>query len=55
MNPLWLMRMSRWARQVRSPGQVIAVIAIVIACLAIYGIERYIGWPDWATAQRMRP
>ena len=52
---IWLMRMATWARNPPSPGRVKAVLAIFAVCLLIVGIEALGWWPDWATAQRMRP
>ena len=54
LNPHWLLRMSRWARQPPSPGRVALVLAVVALCAALYGIERIWGWPDWLTAERVR-
>ena len=31
-----------------------SVLAIIAACLAIFGIEWLGLWPDWATAEKMR-
>ncbi|MDU8911529.1 hypothetical protein [Aestuariicoccus sp. MJ-SS9] len=46
MNWLQLLRMSRWARHPPSPRKVKLVLAIVAACLALYAVERWIGWPE---------
>lgn len=50
----WLVRMSHWARNPPSEKRVILVLAIILVCLAIFGIEWLGLWPDWATAQKMR-
>jgi len=50
-----LLRMSRWARNPPSPKRVRFVLVIIAICLLIYAIERTGWWPDWATAQRIRP
>lgn len=55
MNLVWFMRMARWARRPPSAGRVKLVLAILALCLALAGIEAAGLWPDWATAQRMRP
>ncbi|MDB5664947.1 MAG: hypothetical protein JWS11_1490 [Cypionkella sp.] len=47
MNPIWLMRMARWARHPPSPGRVKLVLGVVVACLVLFGIEHFWGWPDW--------
>lgn len=55
MSPAWLVRMARWARNPPSWGRVKLVAAIVAACLALYAIEVFVGWPDMLTVERMRP
>ncbi|MDB5660855.1 MAG: hypothetical protein JWS10_3470 [Cypionkella sp.] len=47
MNPIWLMRMARWARHPPSPGRVKLVLGVVVVCLVLFGIEHFWGWPDW--------
>ena len=54
MDPRWLLRMSRWARNPPSPKMVKLVLGLLAVLICIWLIERYIGWPDWATAERMR-
>ena len=51
MNPMWLMRMYRWAKNPPSMRQVIGLLAIIGVCLALVGIEALGLWPDWATTQ----
>ena len=53
MNPIWLLRMSRWARNPPSARRVKLVLAVVAIIAVIWGIERMGWWPDWATAVRM--
>ena len=53
MNIHWLMRMARWARNPPSAKQVKFVLAIVAACAILFVIERYVGWPDALTADRV--
>ncbi|MFD2739329.1 hypothetical protein ACFSUD_07115 [Sulfitobacter aestuarii] len=55
MEPRWLFRMSRWARNPPSPARVKLVFAIIALALAIGAIEWLGYWPDWATAERIRP
>lgn len=50
----WLIRAKRWARNPPSAGRVKLVLAVVGLCLALYAIERWIGWPDALTAERLR-
>ncbi len=57
MNILQLLRMSKWARNPPSERRVKLVIAVLLICLMIAGIE-YLGlWPDWAKTEpgRFRP
>ena len=51
MNPRWLFRMARWAHRPPGMRRVLLVLGIVMLCLAILGIERFIGWPDWMTIE----
>ncbi|MDF1718430.1 MAG: hypothetical protein P1U75_17425 [Antarcticimicrobium sp.] len=59
MNFFWLLRMRRWVQHPPSWGRVKLVLAVVAICLALYAIERWIGWPDALNLQpggpRMRP
>ena len=45
MNPIWLVRMARWARHPPSPGRVKLVLGVVLACLLIWGLEQWLGSP----------
>lgn len=47
MNWFHLLRMARWARNPPSPGRTKFILAIATACLAIFIVETWIGWPDW--------
>ena len=53
MNPRWLLRMARWARNPPSEGRVKFVFAIIAICLALVAIEYFFGWPDWLTPHRL--
>ena len=53
MNQIWLLRMSRWARNPPSAKQVKLVFGIIGLALVIFGIEWMGWWPDWATAERI--
>lgn len=46
MNPLWLLRASRWARNPPSARRVWLVLGVVAACLLLAGLERLTGTPD---------
>lgn len=50
MNLRWMLRAARWARRPPSARRVVFVLAIVAACLILFAIERFVGWPDWLTA-----
>ncbi|KPU84165.1 hypothetical protein JI58_05450 [Marinosulfonomonas sp. PRT-SC04] len=47
MNLRHLLRMSKWARNPPSEKKVKLVIGIVMICLILFAIERWIGVPDW--------
>ena len=59
MNIRWLFRMARWAQSPPSEKRVKFVFAIIAICLVIFGIEYFVGWPDWMSMdpsnRRMRP
>ena len=52
MNPIWFIRMSKWARNPPSKRMVKLVFGILAVAIAIFLIERYIGWPDWLSLER---
>lgn len=47
MNLRHLLRMSKWARKPPSETKVKLVIGIIVLCLILFAIERWIGVPDW--------
>ncbi|HHI70773.1 MAG TPA: hypothetical protein ENJ91_07205 [Rhodobacteraceae bacterium] len=47
MNFRYLLRMAKWARHPPSAKRVKLVIGVIVICLIIYAIERWIGVPDW--------
>ncbi|MBV0912112.1 hypothetical protein [Anianabacter salinae] len=49
MNPRWLVKASLWARNPPSMKKVIFVLAIIGLCIALFVVERYVGWPNWLT------
>lgn len=49
MNLAFFLRMSNWARNPPSAKRVKMVLWVIGFCLALYAIERWIGWPDWLT------
>ena len=54
MNLRQLLRMSKWARHPPSAKRVKLVIGIVVICLVLFAIERWIGVPEWLQMERMR-
>ncbi|MGI3167612.1 hypothetical protein ACRARG_00560 [Pseudooceanicola sp. C21-150M6] len=54
MTPLWFLRMSRWARNPPSAARVKLVLAVIALCLAIVGLEKLVGFPDWLTPNDLR-
>ncbi|WP_261194279.1 hypothetical protein [Pseudoruegeria sp. SHC-113] len=53
LGPRWLMKMSLWARNPPPLKKVLFVFGIIGVCLALFAVERLVGWPDWATVNRM--
>jgi hypothetical protein len=49
MNLIWLSRAARWARNPPSSARVTLVLAVVLACLILVGIEHFWGWPKSLT------
>lgn len=47
LNPRQFLRMSKWARRPPSARRVKLVLAVIAISLAIYGLERVFGTPDW--------
>lgn len=54
MNIAWLMRMRRWVQNPPSLRRVLMVFAIIAVAIAIYWIEHFGMWPDWATSERLK-
>jgi len=48
MNLRPFLRMSKWARNPPGEKRVKLVLAVIVLCLALFAIERFIGWPNWA-------
>ncbi|NYI29671.1 hypothetical protein [Sulfitobacter geojensis] len=53
MNPVWLMRMSQWARNPPSAKRVKLVFGIIAIAAVIWGIEWLGYWPEWAKTERI--
>lgn len=41
------MRMARWAHHPPGWRRVVLVLAIIALCLVLFGLERWLGLPDW--------
>lgn len=54
MNPRWLWRMSRWARNPPSENRVKLFFAVLAICLALFAYEYFIGVPEWMTEFKTR-
>ncbi|MBV2360673.1 hypothetical protein KUH32_12875 [Thalassococcus sp. CAU 1522] len=51
---IWLMRMVRWVRRPPSRQYRNMVAIVLVVCAVLFAVERWVGWPDWATAERFR-
>lgn len=49
-----LMKAKLWARNPPSEKRVKLVLGAIAICLVIVGVEKFIGWPDWATVEKLR-
>ena len=49
----WFLRMALWVRNPPSAKRVMLVLGVVAVCLALYAIDRLIGWPEWLTPNRV--
>ncbi|MGR1582225.1 hypothetical protein ACSSNL_12250 [Thalassobius sp. S69A] len=52
---MWFLRMAKWARHPPSAKRVRLVLGVIALCLILVAIERWIGWPEALTVQKMRP
>ncbi|WP_199489450.1 hypothetical protein [Pseudotabrizicola alkalilacus] len=55
MNPIWFLRMAKWARNPPSWARVKLVVGVVLVCFVIFGFEYFWGWPEALTPQKVRP
>jgi len=53
MNPIWFLRMAKWAKNPPSAARVKLVLAVVAFCAALALFEWVFGWPDWLTTTRL--
>ena len=54
MNPRQLFRMSKWARKPPSEARVKLVFGVIAIALAIWGLEKVFGTPEWMNLPDMR-
>ena len=57
MDPMvrWGIRLVEWFRNPPSRQHVILMGVVIAFCLALVLIERFIGWPEWATMRDQAP
>ncbi|NKE44210.1 hypothetical protein HB662_05440 [Roseomonas frigidaquae] len=48
-----LIRMAQWLRHPPSRRTVQIIIVVLVVATALVLVERFIGWPDWATTERV--
>lgn len=48
-----LPRLAMWIRRPPSPRKMLIIAVVAAAALAIAGIEKYVGWPDALTVERL--
>lgn len=46
-NPRHFLRMARWARNPPSENRVLLAIGVIVLCLGLWAVEKWVGWPDW--------
>ena len=52
MSPRHWLRMAKWARHPPSATRVKLVLGVVVVCIVIVAVERYIGWPEALTLEK---
>ncbi|WP_296419222.1 hypothetical protein [Pseudooctadecabacter sp.] len=50
----FLLKASQWARNPPSEKRVKLVIGVILVCLILVGVEKFVGWPEWARVERLR-
>jgi hypothetical protein len=48
-----LPRLAIWIRRPPSPRRMLLIAVVVAAALVIVGIEKYVGWPEALTVERL--
>ena len=54
MNYRIFLRMAKWAHTPPGTKRVVLVLSIVVACLLLFAIERFIGLPEWTQMEPTR-
>jgi hypothetical protein len=54
MNPIWFLRMAKWARNPPSAKRVKLVLVVIAICAAIIAAERIFGFPEWLEPASVR-
>ena len=52
MNPRHFLRMAKWARHPPGEKRVKLVLGVILLCLILFAVERWIGWPDALTLSK---
>ncbi len=52
MSLTWLLRMAKWARHPPSMRQVQIGAVVLALALAIWGLDHFGFWPDWARVEK---
>ncbi|MEM9498077.1 MAG: hypothetical protein AAGA28_09170 [Pseudomonadota bacterium] len=47
MNHRWLFRMKRWVQRPAAESRVKFVLAIILICVLLVGLEQMFGVPEW--------
>lgn len=48
-----LPRLAIWIRRPPSPRRMLLIAVVVAAALVLVGIEKYVGWPEALTVERL--
>lgn len=47
MNIMWLVRAKRWVKHPPSTKRIKLVFGVILLCVVLVGIEKFIGVPEW--------
>ena len=51
----WLVRARHWVQHPPPLSRVLLVLGVALACVALVAVERWVGWPEALTVERLRP